>query len=107
MKKWIFVIVVLVLSIGCEKGAILHTYYGDFCTDTLEVFSDDTDGSLCYLVHTEASDTFKAEHGTIVIHGPVKVYYNPEKNIYYKKYPVSGRGSKVLMYNPVDNTYGY
>ena len=106
MKKIIIAIAVALLIVGCRNTCILHTYYGDFDTDTLKSCLDDTDGISCYLVHTESSDTFRAKQGTIYIKGPVEVYYNPKKGCYYKRYPISGRGTRILMYNPTDNSYG-
>ena len=65
MKKIIIAIAVALLIVGCRNTCILHTYYGDFDTDTLKSCLDDTDGISCYLVHTESSDTFRAKQGTI------------------------------------------
>ena len=107
MKKIVMLITLMaIMVIGCRNAQVLHTYYGDFSTDTLGVLIDDTDGSSCYLVSTEFKDSFNVKRGTIIIEGPIEIYYNSQKDIYYKRYPASGNSdARILKYNPYDNTY--
>ena len=80
MKKIMFLIVVIVM-IGCGDRQILHTYYGDFDTDTMEV-AFTRGNQLWYKVRYSERDSFMMDGKLLFVKGPVIDYYCPSTNTY-------------------------
>lgn len=89
VATFILIALWMLVSAGCRRTHVFHTYYGDIDVDTMEAkLWNHNDKSPCYIVHTMAKDSVEKDTGVWgYIEGPVVMYYNPKNNIYYKSFP--------------------
>ena len=96
MRKLVILLTILML-VGCGRQHVYHTYYGDIDTDTMEAKLID-DNSPCYIVYTTEKDSVEKAPGIWgYIYGPIIVYYNPSKNVYYKKFHSNDENGHVIV----------
>ena len=86
MKKLLILFVVIVLLTACGEKHIVHTFYGDFDLDTMEV-AYTRDSLDWYLVRCSEKDSFYWCGEWKYIHGPIKDYYCPDSNLYEESCP--------------------
>ncbi len=97
MRKGLFILLLLMLFVGCKRQHVFHTYYGDIDIDTMEIALYDLKDSLpCYIVKISNLDSIEKAPGIWgYIKGPLYYYYCPDKNTYYTSFP-DNQGRQVL-----------
>ena len=106
MKKIMFIIVLLLEFTACRQH-VYHTYYGDIDIDTMEVaLIEIKDNQPCYRVFSKDIDSVEKALGVWgYIYGPLKYYYCPAKDTYYRTFP-DNQGNAVLRgYDPYTELY--
>lgn len=106
MKKLV-VLVAIAMCVGCGGKHVVHTHFGDFDLDTMEVaFYDMKDSLPCYLVLQKDIDSIEKAPGEWgYIYGPLKYYYCPQKNTYYHSFPDNQGHAIFRGYDPSTDEY--
>lgn len=101
MKKLFLLLCLIAFTLfGCKGEHVFHTYYKDIDTDTMEVMMWDTDSTPCYKVHFIDSTVVEKTKG-YVGHGPIIVFFNPSKNMYYRQFPANNAwGNAIMEFDP-------
>lgn len=85
-------VVVFTISIGlylwkgCDNRQVIHTYYGDFDTDTMAV-AYTRNGHDWYKVNYSEKDSFNWDGNIVYVKGPIVDYYCPSEDIYEETFP--------------------
>ena len=101
MKKILLIIVILIGLIGCKHDTVIHTYYGDFDTDTLNIEMIDANDQPCYKVYKIDKDSFIWYGVVKYLPSPATILYNPKDKIYYRLSRDNNGRETCSEYNPV------
>lgn len=103
MKKLLYFVSVLILALGCNRGNIHHTYYGDIDVDTVRDIFRDYDSTVYYLVDIQTRPcAIVYPTDTVCWEDTTWHYYNPEKDCYCYTFKDKYGNYVILEYNPYE-----